>query len=305
MSPKLSVPDLTRWPIASLVRYEGIGIPVLLQRRRRLARRRAFGPADLARLETLLRGADTVIPARELAGLAAADRTAGVVVLRHDMDSDVENAVRFARWEAARGFRATYYVLHSDWYYRHGKDGPPVPFVLSALDRIAAMGHEIGLHNNALAVALRTGRDPVEVLATELRYLRERGFDVVGSAAHGDRLCEVGKFVNGEIFTETPRPENGPPARTIVVDDPDSGRRLTTELRPVPMGSLGLSYDVNFIGPRHFITDSHGRWNRPFSGIEEPSTPDRIRMLLIHPIWWALSGEGTVGERTSRRSPEA
>jgi hypothetical protein len=291
MSPALSATEVMRWPIVSVVRYEGIGVLPILMRRRRLARRRAFGPDDLARLETLLRGAEAVIPAREVVELPPAQRTASVVVLRHDMDSDVENSVRFARWEADRGFRATYYVLHSDWYYRAASKGPPSRFVLKALDRIAAMGHEIGLHNNALAVALRTGRDPVEVLATELRYLRERGFDVIGSAAHGDRLCQIGRFANGEIFSETPRPENGPPERTISVADPESGKRLMTELRPVPMASLGLRYDVNFIGPRHFITDSHGAWNRPFSAIEEPPNQTAIRVLLVHPTWWAFSGE--------------
>ena len=262
---------------------------------RRLARRRAFGPADLEHLDAILRQAESVTTVRALVELPLERRSPRLIVLRHDTDSDIDNAVRFAEWEAVRGYRASYYVLHSDWYYRMGVAGPPSRSVLRALDRIQRLGHEIGLHNNAITVALRTGRDPVEVLHAELDYLRRAGFDVAGTAAHGDALCRPLGYNNGEIFSETPRPNLGPPERTISGRDPVSGRILSCDLRPVPMRSLGLTYEANFVEKRYYLTDSHGRWNRPLDVAErEFERRNALMMFLIHPAWWAFAGEPLV-----------
>jgi hypothetical protein len=259
---------------------------------RRLARRRAFGPADLEHLDAILRQAESVIAVRTLVERAPERRSPRLIVLRHDTDSDIDNAVRFAEWEAARGYRASYYVLHSDWYYREGVAGPPSRYVLRALERIQHLGHEIGLHNNAITVALRTGRDPVEVLYTELDYLRRAGFDVAGTAAHGDALCRALSYNNGEVFSETPRSRQGPPARTIRGLDPVSGRALSCDLRPVSMRSLGLTYEANFVEKRYYLTDSHGRWNRPLDVAEQEfERRNALMMFLIHPAWWAFAGE--------------
>ncbi|HSO29450.1 MAG TPA: hypothetical protein VLS28_06075, partial [Candidatus Sulfomarinibacteraceae bacterium] len=107
-----------------LRRVDGIDRPVLLRAREDLLRKRAFGPADLERLAALLDSAGEVVPVREAFERRAAlpDR---LIALRHDMDHDVENSVRFAEWEARHGYRATYEVLHTDWYYRRGERGGP------------------------------------------------------------------------------------------------------------------------------------------------------------------------------------
>ncbi len=278
--------------IVGRLRVDGIRRDTIAQRRRVLARRRAFGPGDLGQLDGILRQADAVISVRGLMELPARGRPPRLVALRHDTDSDIDNAVRFAEWEASHGYRASYYVLHTDWYYRGRASGPPSCYVLRALGRIQALGHEIGLHNNAITVALRTGRDPAEVLDTEIAYLRRAGFDVVGTAAHGDALCRTLGYNNGELFVETPRPANGEPNRTITGADPASGRPVRCDLRPVPMRSLGLSYEANFAVNRHYITDSHGRWNRPLQvAAEEFARNDAVLKFLIHPAWWAFAGE--------------
>jgi hypothetical protein len=278
--------------IVGRLRVDGIRRDTIAQRRRVLARRRAFGPGDLEQLDGILRQADAVISVRGLMEMPARGRPPRLVALRHDTDSDIDNAVRFAEWEASHGYRASYYVLHTDWYYRGRASGPPSRYVLRALGRIQALGHEIGLHNNAITVALRTGRDPAEVLDTEITYLRRSGFDVVGTAAHGDALCRALRYNNGELFVETPRPANGEPNRTITGADPASGRRVRLDLRPVPMRSLGLSYEANFAVNRHYITDSHGRWNRPLQvAAEEFARNDAVLKFLIHPAWWAFAGE--------------
>jgi hypothetical protein len=277
--------------VAGARRRDGIRAGLIAQRQRVLAQRRAFGPADLVALDTILRQAESVVGVGTLMALAE-HRSARLLVLRHDTDSDIDNAVRFAEWEAERGYRATYFVLHSDWYYRDGFRGPPARYVLRALERIASLGHEIGLHNNAITVALRSGRDPVEILDAELGYLRRAGHDVSGTSAHGDALCRTLGYNNGEVFVEAPRPAHGPPARTIEGVDPVSGRTVRCALRPMPMRSFGLTYEANFVAHRYYYTDSHGRWNRPLTvAAQEFARGDAVLKFLVHPAWWAFAGE--------------
>ncbi|MGC8634415.1 MAG: hypothetical protein ACP5VP_07085 [Candidatus Limnocylindrales bacterium] len=286
-------------------RADGIRRSVLANRQRVLARRRAFGPADLEQLDAILREAEAVIPVRDLVERPPGSRSPRLVVLRHDTDTDIDNAVRFAEWEAARGYRASFYVLHTDWYYREGFSGPPTRYVLRALDRIRQLGHEIGLHNNVITVALRTGRDPVEVLSTELQWLRGHGFDIVGTAAHGDALCRTCRYNNGEVFVEAPRPEHGAAARTIACRDGASGSLLRTELRPTAMADLGLAYEANYIRNRYYVTDSHGRWNRPLAvAAGEFERRDAPLAFLIHPAWWAFQGEPLLARTETAPSSE-
>lgn len=287
----------TRVARAAEPRRDGLRVRVVADWQRVLPTRRAFGLDELDQLDAILRRANSVIGVRSLLDLPPEHRSSRLVVLRHDTDSDIDNAVCFAEWEAKRGYRATYYVLHTDWYYRDGTRGRPSRYVLRALERIRDLGHEIGLHNDAITLALRTGRDPAEVLRTELGYLRRAGFDVVGTAAHGNPLCRAFQYNNGEVFTETPRPAHGAAIRTIEGTDPASGRALRCRLRPVPMTSLGLTYEANYVRGRQYLTNSHGRWNRPLEvAAQEFATDHRYMKFLIHPLWWAL-GDATSGDR--------
>ena len=137
--------------------------------------------------------------------------------------------------------------------------------MLRALDRIASLGHEIGLHNNAITLALLTGEDPHRILDRDLSALRRHGFEIDGSVAHGDPLCHKVGYVNNEIFNECPRPELGGPDRVIAFDDPATKTHYRLELHPRPMADFGLTYEANFIGHTRYLTDTGGRWNPPFA----------------------------------------
>lgn len=62
-------------------------------------------------------------------------------ILRHDVDYSLDSAIALARDEAARGIRATYFLLVNSEYYN--LLSPSSAHVPSA---IADLGHEIGLH---------------------------------------------------------------------------------------------------------------------------------------------------------------
>lgn len=63
------------------------------------------------------------------------------VILRHDIDNDIEKALKLAEIENAEGIFSTYFVLLTSDFYNvfSGKNG-------RMIKRISGLGHEIGLH---------------------------------------------------------------------------------------------------------------------------------------------------------------
>ncbi len=228
-----------------------------------------FQPEDLADLDRLLEQATAVVTMAEVFDGARDPRIIG---LRHDVDNLLTPAVEMALWEADRGYRATYYVLHTAPYWddeQHLADG---------LDTIAAAGHEIGIHNNALAEASRSARAPHEILDLAIARLRRLGHPPRSTVAHGDHDCygPDGKvaFVNDQLFAECPRPEFEP------------------RCQPEPLAYFGLEFDANWIGRGGYLSDSGGNWSGPFDLYRAgfPFEDGQLHML-VHPDWWAEAFE--------------
>ena len=85
------------------------------------------------------------------------------VILRHDIDTDLAKAVRFAELEADAGVRSTYFVLLRTNFYNPASSGS-----LDQLHRIHVLGHEIGLHFDEKAYPDGTPEETVQ------RILKER-----------------------------------------------------------------------------------------------------------------------------------
>lgn len=221
-----------------------------------------------------------------------------ILLLRHDIDHDYETALQMARWEAERGIKATYCVLHSAWYYGEfisASDAHPFGGYYHHSDELPglcrelqSLGHEVNLHNNAVVMGLKFGADPVKLLRTELAFLRGLGIDVVGSSTHGDALCRQMDFRNFEIFSEAVSAERGGP-RTI------SWQGNTVSLGEVEMGALGLTYEAYDISSDTYITDSGGslRSMLDIPGRRRIGPQDTgsgsIVTILTHPVWWDFS----------------
>lgn len=236
--------------------------------------------------------------------VVAGERAPNVIGLRHDCDAghSLATAIKMARWEAERGYRSTYYVLHTSPYWKY-------PNFRQMLDEIAACGHEIGIHTDALAEALKTGRDPGQILDEALALLRGFGFPVRGVAGHGNPICNRERapgeitFANDEQFLECRRVKEGPADRVI------TRGRISLQLAPRPLADFGLEYEALWSAyPFPWrISDSGGKWLNP--GFEEtaeqfarqldvtdlPTATEAPRQLhaLIHPDWW---GQAFVSE---------
>ena len=269
-----------------------------------------FLPADLDELDhRILSRGRAVMSMQEIhdSGNTAID----VIGLRHDCDAghSLATAVKMARWEQERGYRSTYYILHTSPYWHY-------PNFREMLDDIAECGHEIGIHADALAEALKTGGDPDVILLEAITELRSYGFPVTGVAGHGNPICNrdagpgEGSFANDEQFVECARPKEGAPDRTITRGS------VSLKLRPRPLADFGLQYEALVLGlPYPFrCSDSGGKWLNP--GFEETVTrwdemltaspylrakmrrtnPHLLRPLhlLIHPDWWSQAFQEAV-----------
>jgi hypothetical protein len=228
--------------------------------------------ADLEELDArLLSRAERVVPMRDI---YKGDTNPRVIGLRHDVDDNIgsfETALRLAEWEFERGYSATYYLLHGAHYW--GEE------MLCEAPRFEELGHEVGIHVNALAEALRLGRDPHMLLAEALAELRATGVRVVGCVAHGDSLCHDVGFVNDELFSESPRPVMGAADRMLTYGG------YARKIEPLPRHVYGLEYDANWLSRGDYLSDSGGRWSQPFSVVVQRFGESQLH-ILQHPDWW-------------------
>jgi hypothetical protein len=235
--------------------------------------RAPFRASDLEELDARLYSqADRVVPMRDV---FKGDTGARVLGLRHDVDDNpgsFETALELARWEFERGYSSTYFLLHDSHYW--GED------MLTRVWLFEEFGHEVGIHVNAIAQALRDGSEPHLVLSDALSELRATGVRVVGCVAHGDPLCQSSRFVNDEMFSESPRPDWGKPLRWL------EHAGVVVKLQPISRRAHDLEYDSNWLCRGDYLSDSGGTWSQPFGEVCRRFGEGQLH-VLVHPDWWA------------------
>jgi len=173
--------------------------------------------------------------------------SANTICIRHDVDYSLDHAVKFARWENDRGIHSTYFVLHTAYYYR---DRDKLHEQMGLLE---TYGHEVGLHLDAVNQSVVENHPHYDaaaiILKVELAELRNAGFDIVGSAAHGGIRTDL------ELFTER-----------FTLDD---------------FGLQYEAYDLQHKLNVNYISDNRGMWRAPLV-----KNPDKITVMSIHPEHW-------------------
>lgn len=234
-----------------------------------------FHRPDLEQFDTLLLSrAASVISLREV---HAGNHCEDCIALRHDVDDNrgsFETAQVMARWESYHGYRSTYFVLHGAHYWS-GSD----PFFRAGLEEIALNGHEVGIHVNCIAEALRTGKDPDEILWEAVEELRSWGHAVIGAASHGDSLCHDVGFVNYEQFEEHKQDDRDPYRRLVY-------RGRSVKLQPLPLSAFRLAYEAYLLPRGRYLSDSGGRWSLPLEPFALKFEFDSQLHILQHPDWW-------------------
>jgi len=222
--------------------------------------------------------------------------------LRHDVDRKIENGMLLAEAEYERGIRSTFFLLHSSAYFDYSD------FFLNCCRSLERMGHKIELHNDALGEWHKRKEagepenqiaSPRVILRKPLDWLRGHGFNIIGSAAHGNKLCGKYGFNNYHIFSDWPKPESN-----------------KIDHQQFPMADLGLEYEVYHLPEVAGFSDGGGHWRGGVKKIACPyewgwshrkwppemrddrralrdavietfnKIPAGVLHILIHPNWW-------------------
>ena len=174
------------------------------------------------------------------------EATSPFVLMRHDIDFDLEKAVRMAEIEKDRGVRATYFfMLRTEHYNVLARRGT------AAVRQILDLGHYLGLHFDCAAYA-----EDVEAS------------HIAKSCGHEAQILEewFGRQVEAVSFHR--------PSKYVLMGDPALSE-------PYPH-----TYMKEFVKQIHYCSDSRGEWKHGGPLDAESFTSRKPLHLLIHPVWW-------------------
>ncbi len=190
-----------------------------------------------------------LLPFKEVASYP---ETQPLIILRHDIDRSLSRALTMARMEKELGVRATYFVrVHAPTYNVFEYN------TYRALQEIRSLGHEIGLHFEAVDFGHINGEAPLEVFQREKAVLETAlNITVVSAAAHGEH-SRSGPGHNRDFF-----------------------QCFTKE----QVGIKYDAYDTAFTREMKYISDSSGIWREGCMCNHIGKYP-RLQ-ILVHPCWW-------------------
>jgi len=169
------------------------------------------------------------------------------VLMRHDLDFDLQAAALISEIEADEGVIASYFVLlRTDLYNPFSSDGS------AAVRRILELGHHLGLHFDCAAYPPEsTISDLAEASDLEASLL-EQWFG---------RKIEVISYHR--------------PSKLVLTGDPAlSAPRSHTYMR-------------EFTEAIHYVSDSRGTWAYGSPTDSDAFRDGGPMHVLTHPIWWA------------------
>ncbi len=168
------------------------------------------------------------------------------VILRHDIDYDLDKAVSFAEFEENLGIRSTYFVLLSSELYNvfsaNGK---------KALKRILEHGHSIGLHFDETCYGEK-GHD-IDLLREKIRWEASLLSEALQSEVKTVSMHRPGKVILDSDFSV-----------------------------PEIINCNSIEY-LN--GTFKYLSDSRRRWREPVEEIVESGEYDKLH-ILTHAFWY-------------------
>ena len=171
------------------------------------------------------------------------------VILRHDIDNSLPQALRLAEIEADEGVKSTWFVLlRTDFY------NPASASAQKTLRRIRELGHELGLHFD------------------EMAYPQEGASCTAGSSSTEELIRHEADILSDIC---------GCPITTVSMHRP-SKATLEADLK-IP--GMVNSYGQTFFHDFKYLSDSRRRWREPVKEIIRAGTYDRLH-ILTHAFWY-------------------
>lgn len=173
------------------------------------------------------------------------------ILLRHDVDYTLDGLMQFATIESELGCCATYlFRVHSDEYNLFSATS------MNIVSRILDLGHEVGLHFEAMNVGRALGITPEELLLREKNALESMlGFKVL--------TCSEHRELSGTIH-ETPLYDS-------LYD-------------PYVAGFAYYAMDPKYCSDMKYLSDSNANW-REGDLLAHLGRHQRLQ-VLVHADWW-------------------
>jgi hypothetical protein len=168
-----------------------------------------------------------------------------IVCLRHDVDAHPFKALELATMEYLHGISSTYFFLSTATYYgTFTKNGMVRHECMKDIyQKISYFGHEIGIHNDLLAVMIEHNLDPFVFSQEEIAYYNSLGITIYGTASHGSSIARE-TVANYQIFSDF--------SKSNYVE-------FNGTQYPIGMHSLadyGFKYEAYFINDNKSFSDS-------------------------------------------------
>lgn len=168
-------------------------------------------------------------------------------IIRHDVDMDLQEAVKLAVIEKNEGIRSTYFVMLSSEYYNllTGRN-------LKSAREILSLGHEIGLHFDITAYDAELSVNKLGgVLKKEISLL-ESILDI--------KVKSISWHIPREYL-------------------------LGMHLDFLDEMGIWNAYDPYFYSGYKYVSDSMMRWREPLEAYIEKKQYKKLQ-ILTHPIWY-------------------
>lgn len=116
------------------------------------------------------------------------------IIIKHDVESKPEKALKISKIEHSFGIKATYYV-HS-FFLRNPKN-------VAILKEIISLGHEVGYHYDVLDSNNGDKNNAIKEFRESLSFFAENGFTIKTICPHGNPLKKrVGYSSNKDFFLD-------------------------------------------------------------------------------------------------------
>jgi len=173
------------------------------------------------------------------------------IIMRHDVDYTLNGVPQLVEIEASLNITASYlFRVHAHEYNLF------TPHVYRLVRQIRKLGHEVGLHFEAMTFARAIKADPRVVLAQEKKVVEAiLGEPVLTASEHRD----VSHTVHGTINYHD------------VYD-------------PLEAGFKNYALEPRFFGDMKYLSDSNGFWREGDLSVHL-NRHDRMQ-VLVHPDWW-------------------
>lgn len=173
------------------------------------------------------------------------------VIMRHDVDYTLNGVGELAEIEARRGVSATFFFrVHAHEYNCFA------PHVYQLISDIRGLGHEIGLHFEAMTISRALDMDPTALLTREKRVLESITGETVRSASEHRDISQVVHSTG--YYHDVANPKD--------------------------IGFENYALEDRFFKEMKYLSDSNGFW-REGDPLQHYDRHSRFQ-VLVHPDWW-------------------